>query len=123
MKSTLVLGASDHPYRYACIAINRLLDYGHAVLALGKRPGKVRDVEILTDTNDSVFSDVEVDTISLYLNPANQRMYYDWMLNLNPSRVIFNPGTENHELSELLLQHGIKPVQACTLVMLSTGQY
>lgn len=123
MKSTLVLGASDHPYRYAGIAINRLLDYGYPVLALGKRPGKVREVEILTDPDDPAFSDADVDTITVYLNPANQRMYYDWILDMKPQRVIFNPGAENNELGKLLLQHGITPVNACTLVMLSTGQY
>ena len=118
-KTTVVLGASDNPSRYSYLAVNRLRKYGHPVIAIGKKSGKVFDVEI---TKDKI-PQTGVDTITLYLNPLHQKMYYDYIVSLNPKRIIFNPGTENDELAVLARQHGIKTMEACTLVMLSTGQY
>jgi predicted CoA-binding protein len=118
-KRTLVIGASEDPSRYANLAIRKLLSYGHEVLAIGSQTGKVEQVSIITE--HAPFTDV--DTITLYLRPQIQQQYYDYILALQPKRVIFNPGTENQELVNHLLQHKIEPVEACTLVMLSTGQY
>jgi uncharacterized protein len=118
-KKTLVLGASENPSRYSNIAIHRLLAYGHPVVAVGKRKGMVKNVEIITEHPEMN----DIDTITLYLNPTNQQPYYDYILSLNPRRVIFNPGTENDELEKKLVQKGIITQEACTLVMLGTGQY
>lgn len=118
-RKTLVLGASESPMRYSYLATNKLLAHGHAVVAIGKSKGKIQDVEIQTGQPE-----IEgVDTVTLYLNPANQKPYYDYIVSLKPRRVIFNPGTENDELERKLVQHGINPLEACTLVMLGTGQY
>jgi predicted CoA-binding protein len=118
-KKTVVLGASENPSRYSNICINRLLAYGHPVVAIGNRKGNVKGVDIDTEKKE-----VEnVDTITLYLNPTNQKPYYDYILSLKPRRVIFNPGTENDELERKLVQKGVITQEACTLVMLSTGQY
>ena len=65
----------------------------------------------------------DVDTVTLYLNPANQKDYYNYILSLKPQRIIFNPGAENEELAQLATNEGIQPVEACTLVMLATNQY
>lgn len=118
-KKTLVLGASQNPSRYSFICINRLLAYRHPVVAVGRREGQVSDVNIQTGQPH----EKDVDTVTLYLNPTNQIPYYDYILNLRPKRIIFNPGTENEELYEMARNKGIEPVEACTLVMLSTGQY
>ncbi len=118
-KKTLVLGASENPSRYSYLALNRLKSHGHPVIAIGKKKGKVSGVDIQTDK----VPEQDVDTITLYLNAANQRSYYDYILSLHPKRIIFNPGAENHELVELATQNGINTLEACTLVMLSTGQY
>ena len=59
----------------------------------------------------------------MYLGASNQKQYYDYILTLHPKRIIFNPGAENDELSEMAKKNGIEPIEACTLVMLSTGQY
>jgi predicted CoA-binding protein len=118
-KKTLVLGASDNPARYSYLAINRLRSYGHPVVAIGKKHTWVADVEIIKEKNK--FEDV--DTVTLYLNPLHQKEYYNYILSLKPKRVIFNPGAENEELSKLAKDSGIQPIEACTLVMLSTGQY
>lgn len=118
-KKTLVLGASDNPSRYSYLAIQRLRNFGHPVVALGRKTAKVNDVTI--DTDKHAFDNI--DTITLYLNPQHQKEYYDYILSLKPERIIFNPGAENEELEDLARQHNIKTLDACTLVMLNTGQY
>lgn len=118
-KKTLVLGASENPSRYGFLAVNKLLNNGHEVVAVGKRKGKIKDTEILTEAP----SVPDIDTVTLYLNPDNQRPYYDTIISLKPKRIIFNPGTENPELEELAEKNGIGTMEACTLVLLSTNQY
>lgn len=118
-KKTLVLGASNNPMRYAYKAIYSLKDKGHDVVALGKTGGEVLNVPIQKSINE--LSDI--DTVTVYLNPSNQIDYYDFLIQLKPKRVIFNPGTENALLAENLKDHDIEPIFACTLVMLNTGQY
>lgn len=118
-KKTLVLGASSNPARYSNIAIKRLVSHNQPTLAIGLREGEVAGVQI----NKSEEDFEGVDTITLYLNPQNQKRYYDYILSLEPKRVIFNPGTENPELYALLRKNNIEIQVACTLVMLATNQY
>ncbi len=118
-KKTLVLGASTNPARYSNLAIQRLAAHGHPVLAIGKRTGIVANVSIEKEKKDWE----NIDTVTLYLNPTNQKEYYDYILSLKPKRIIFNPGAENNELAEMVARQGIEPMEACTLVLLSTGQY
>jgi len=118
-KKTLVLGASDNPSRYSYLAVNRLRSHGHPVVAIGKKNAMVADVPIEKEKKD--WNDV--DTVTLYLNPTHQQQYYDYILSLKPKRIIFNPGAENDELADLAIKNGITPVEACTLVLLSTNQY
>ena len=118
-KKTVVLGASSNPARYSYLAVQRLRAHDHPVVAIGRRIGQVADVDIAKEKSQ----ESEVDTVTLYLNPKNQVEYYDYILNLHPKRIIFNPGTENDELIQKAKENNIKPVIACTLVMLSTGQY
>lgn len=118
-KKTVVLGASANPGRYSYIAVNKLAAYKHPVVAIGRREGKIGNTDIITGQPEQS----DVDTITLYLNPTNQKPYYDYILSLQPRRIIFNPGTENVELEMMAEQKGIQTMQACTLVMLSIGQY
>ncbi|MDC7223684.1 MAG: CoA-binding protein [Spirochaetales bacterium] len=118
-KKTLVIGASTKPERYAYKAIRKLRSHGHPVCALSLKPGQVEDVEFTTEP--SHFDDI--DTVTLYVGPQNQPAYYDYVKSLKPKRVLFNPGTENPEFREMLETAGIEPVEACTLVLLSTDQY
>src|SRR5688572_5228722 len=118
-KTTVVLGASSNPSRYSNIAINRLRRSGHPVVAIGKRAGTVGDTNVETETRPIE----NPDTVTLYLNPGNQKQYYDYILGLKPKRIIFNPGTENDELNSMAEKAGIQTMEACTLVLLSTGQY
>lgn len=118
-KKTVVLGASQNPSRYSNLAINRLRAKEHPVVAIGKREGKVADVNIITEHPPMD----DVDTVTIYMNEHNQKQYYDYLFSLHPKRIIFNPGAENDELAEMAASKGIQPVEACTLVLLSTGQY
>ncbi len=116
---TLVLGASENPDRYSNKAILKLLSKGREVVAIGKIKGRVNGVEINTQPMPSE----DIDTVTLYLNPLHQKPYYDYIISLKPRRIIFNPGAENEELERIAAQEGIDVLEACTLVMLSTGQY
>lgn len=117
--TTLVLGASTNPGRYSYLAINRLLQHQFPVIAIGNKKGTINGVEI-----QPYFSEQKnIHTITIYLSEKNQKPYYDYIFSLNPQRIIFNPGTENSELFELAKSKGIEVLEACTLVMLSTGQY
>ena len=118
-KKTLVLGASSNPERYSYLAVKKLNSYGHPVAAIGKRVGKIGDSNI--EIAQEPFEDI--DTITLYLNANNQKAYYDYIFSLHPKRIIFNPGAENDELAAMAKEKGIQPMEACTLVLLSTGQY
>lgn len=118
-KKTLVLGASSNPARYSYLAINRLKSNGQPVVAIGKRKAEVNGITIGTE---KIPID-DLDTITLYLNAANQKEYLDYIVSLQPKRIIFNPGTENDELVDLAEKADIDTIEACTLVMLSTGQY
>jgi len=118
-KKTLVLGASPNPARYSYLAVQKLRAHQHPVVAIGRRTGQVSDVNISKEQ----LKENDIDTVTLYLNPKNQVEHYDYILNLHPKRIIFNPGTENDELIEKAKANNIQPVIACTLVMLSTGQY
>lgn len=118
-KKTLVLGASTKPDRYAFKAITMLVEKGHSVMAIGQNTGEVAGINIRTK-NIPLAS---IHTVTLYLNPTRQRDYYNYILETKPKRVIFNPGTENPEFSQLLKANGIKVEEACTLVLLATNQY
>ncbi|MBU2061054.1 MAG: CoA-binding protein [Bacteroidetes bacterium] len=118
-KKTLVLGASTKPERYAFKAISMLIEKGHSVLAIGQNAGEVAGVKIKT----KAIPLSNIDTITLYLNPARQRDYYNYIVEAKPKRVIFNPGTENPELMQLLELNNIKSEVACTLVLLTINRY
>ena len=118
-KRTLVIGASTKSERYSNKAIRLLRMHNHPVEAIGLRSGKVGDVDFKTG-----FPSIEnIDTVTLYVGPARQPQFYDYLLGLNPKRVIFNPGTENNEFAEKLIAQGSEVVEHCTLVMLNTGLF
>ena len=97
MKKTVVLGATPNPERYAYLATSRLKKAGHEVLPVGNKKGDIEGIVIENGTPQYQ----GVDTVTLYLNPDNQKPYYDYILSLKPKRIVFNPGTENWELVRL----------------------
>src|ERR1700744_4334001 len=118
-KKTLVLGATPDPARYAYLAANRLVKSGHSIVNVGIKTGEVAGVPI--EKPETIHNDI--DTITLYVGPMNQPPLYDYIINTHPKRIIFNPGTENTELRKMAEEKGIETEYACTLVMLSVGQY
>ncbi|ATL45950.1 CoA-binding protein [Chitinophaga caeni] len=118
-KKTVVLGASTNPERYSNLAVHKLKAHHHPVIAIGKKEGMIEDTPIITEHPPVD----DVDTVTIYLNPKHQEEYYDYILSLKPKRIIFNPGAENPELKKIALDNDILPQEACTLVLLSTGQF
>jgi len=118
-RKTLVIGASTNPDRYSNMAIHSLRKHHHEVVALAKRTGIVSDVEIQTEFPEKE----DIHTVTMYVGAKHQPEYYKSLLELNPERVIFNPGAENFELADMLEIKGIETIEGCTLVMLNTGQY
>lgn len=119
MQTTLVFGASIKPDRYSNLAIKRLVENNEKTVAFGLRSGLVNNVQIKTNLSELP----KIDIVTLYLSPERQKQYYDAIIGLRPKKVIFNPGTENHEFYEILNSKNIEVEVACTLVLLSTGQY
>lgn len=118
-KKTIVIGASAKPDRYSNRAVRMLVKNNNEVIALGFENATIDNITI--QTNWKFYENI--DTVTIYLNPQRQKDYYNYILNLNPKRIIFNPGTENTELEKLASEKNIKTLEACTLVLLSTGQY
>jgi len=118
--TTLVLGASLNSHRYSNKAILDLVERGYRVVAIGKAIGFVNGVQILEEIPKNI---IEIDTVTIYLNPKKQIYYYRDIIRIKPRRVIFNPGAENIELAELMLKENVEVINGCTLVMLSLGQY
>jgi predicted CoA-binding protein len=119
VKKTLVLGASLRPDRYSNYAIHSFIDKNIEAIGLGLKDGNINGVQIYTGTPE--FENIH--TITMYLGPKRQRDYYDYIISIRPQRVIFNPGTKNQELENLLDENNIFYENSCTLVLLSTGQY
>lgn len=119
MKKTLVLGASSNPLRFSYKAIKSLLRRDYPVVAVGRRTGTIDDIEIQTG-----YPKINnVHTLMLYLNPEIQKEYYNYIVELAPNRIIFNPGTENDELIELAKSNNIETVIDCGLVMINADTY
>ncbi|MCC6837634.1 MAG: CoA-binding protein [Bacteroidia bacterium] len=118
-KKTVIIGASDNPERYAYKATLALQKHGHEAIPVGLRPGQINGTEITKEK--TLFNDV--DTVTLYVGPQNQESWKEYVINLKPKRVIFNPGTENPKFEAELQKKGIETIEACTLVMLSIGNY
>ena len=116
---TMVLGASTNPERYSYMATVMLLEKGHAVYPYGIKKGMIQSLPIVQDWPKTG----SIATLTLYLGPTAQVEYYDQMIALKPERIIFNPGTENSLFFQKAEDAGIEALEACTLVMLTTGQF
>ncbi|MES2809352.1 MAG: CoA-binding protein [Bacteroidota bacterium] len=118
-KKTMIIGATPNSGRYAYMAAHRLTGHGHDIVNIGLKTGEAAGVKI--EKPEKIYDDI--DTITLYIGPQNQPPLYDYILATKPKRIIFNPGTENTELQRLADAEGIETQYACTLVLLSVGEY
>lgn len=118
-KPTVIIGASPDASRYSYMATVKLKKYGHTVYPIGIRKGEIDGTQILTDKPQLT----DIDTVTMYVGEKNQASWIDYILSLNPKRIIFNPGAENPALVKTAEAKGIECIEACTLVMLSIGDY
>lgn len=116
----VILGASDRSDRYAHKAMKALLRHGHEVVLVHPRHKEIEGRPVLADVGDVIGP---VDTVTMYVGPAISSGLAEKLVALKPRRVIFNPGSENPDLQAKLAEAGIQEEEACTLVMLATGQY
>ena len=120
-KKTVIIGATPNPSRYAYFAAQRLTSNGHPIVPVGIKKGEVFGEPIL---DLKQFPEIDnVDTVTMYLSEKNQQEWEDYIISLNPKRIIFNPGAENYGLYQKAMQAGIEPLEACILVMLSANTF
>jgi len=120
-KKTVIIGATTNPSRYAYMAAGMLTEYHHEIIPVGIKTGAVYGKSILNINQRPPIQDV--DTVTLYIGPQHQPEHYDYILSLHPKRVIFNPGTENPAFEKMVEESGAEALEACTLVLLRSGQY
>lgn len=118
-KKTVVLGASPNPVRFSHKAVKSLLRHDQDVVAVGFKEGLIVEEEILVGMPHID----DVHTVSIYIGSSRQADYYDYIISLNPKRVIFNPGTVNPEFMGRLSREGIEPLAECMLVLLNEEEY
>lgn len=119
-RKIVVIGATPNSDRYGYIAVERLLKNNFPVVPVGIKKGNINGLEIQNGTPEVK----DVHTVTLYINPEIQKNYYHYILDeLQPRRIIFNPGTENIELEEMAEKKGIETLEACTLTLLSIGAF
>ncbi|MBL7111434.1 MAG: CoA-binding protein [Bacteroidales bacterium] len=119
MLKTVVLGASSNHTKFSYKCIKSLIRHGFDAVPVGKKEGQIEGIDILTGQPEIE----DVHTISLYLNASKQEEYYDYILSLNPKRVIFNPGAHNQDFIDRVKEQGIEVKSDCALLMLNSGSY
>jgi len=115
-----ILGASSNPERYSCLAQRMLTDRGYRVLPVALNQAEINGVpayQTLAEIPEPV------DTVTVYLSPQRVEAALPDILAARPRRAIFNPGSESATAMSTLAEQGIDVVQACSLVLLRTGQF
>lgn len=115
-----VLGASPNPERYSNKAIRSLRMHGHEVIPVHPVHQNIEGLPTMSSLRDI---GRPLDTLTVYVGPRHIQGLVDEIVTAHPKRVILNPGTESLELESALAKAGIPFMHACTLVMLSTGQF
>ena len=116
---TVVIGASPNPIRYSNKAVKSLVENNVEVILIGNKKGQILNIKIINNKPDLY----NIHTVLLYLEPTRQKKYYDYILQLRPKRIIFNPGTYNPEFADLLKNDHIQVIHNCAINMLYYGQY
>lgn len=115
-----VVGASNNPERYSHQAVLLLQEKGHAPYPVHPSLDEVADLAVYEAVNAIP---AEIDTATVYVSARNQKALAEDLLKSGVRRVIFNPGAENPELAARLREANVEVVEACTLVLLRTGQF
>lgn len=120
-KKVIILGASDNVERYSNKALKMLTEKGHLAIPVHPKLDYIESIKVYSSLKE--IDDDQIDTLTIYVNPQISSSMQAEIIDLNPKRVIFNPGSENPELQSKLNEKGIETLEACTLVMLSTEQF
>ncbi len=120
MEHVVVIGASPNPERYSNKAVAALKEHGHSPVPVTKGHGEIEGIPAFSTVKDV---NVPVDTVTVYVRPEILDTMAEDIIEKKPARLIMNPGTENEKLRKKFEDAGITVIQACTLVMLSTGQF
>jgi hypothetical protein len=115
-----ILGASNKPDRYSYQAFRLLREKGHTAFPVHPVLADLEGVPVYPSLARVA---APLDTITIYLSANNQKAVETDILASSARRVIFNPGAENPELAARLRQAGKETLEACTLVLLKTGQF
>lgn len=115
-----VIGASDNPERYSNMAVKLLKEKGHTVFPVHQRIKVVEGLNVYSSIADVPQT---IDTVTLYIAADISSALSQQILDKKPRRIIFNPGAENPELAAMAARQGIIVQNACTLVLLKTGQF
>lgn len=120
MKRVLILGASPESDRYSNMAMKSLLKHGHEVVLVSPKYDEIdghKCYRSLSEVSE------KVDAVTMYVSPKISSGMKEDIVKINPSVVIFNPGTENPEIENVLNKNKVKHLEACTLVLLNTNQF
>ena len=120
-KKTVIVGSTPRPYRYAHQAAVMLDEREIPFVPLGIQEGEVLGRKIENIKEKPAIAGV--DTLTMYIGAPRQKEWYDYLLSLEPRRIIFNPGSENFEFKQKAEKQGVECLEACTLVMLSIGNF
>jgi uncharacterized protein len=118
--NVVVLGASEKEHRYSNMAVKRLKDNGHNVFPVHTTAKNIHGISVYRSLSDIK---EEIHTITVYVGKELSDKMADDIINANPKRIIFNPGSENYDLSDMAEKKGIEVVFGCTLVMLASGVF
>ena len=115
-----VVGASTNPERYSNKAVRLLVEHGHDVVPINPTAESIEGIPVVGSVQEL---SGHIDTVTLYVSEKISSQLEHALLSLRPGRVIFNPGAENPTLRASLDANGIGTEEACTLVLLNTGQF
>lgn len=117
--SVAVLGASAKPERYSNKALKMLDAMGYPAYPVHPALDDIDGIRVYHNLADAPHAD----TVTMYVSPELSTKLADEIIAARPRRVIFNPGSENPTLESSLADAGIHVLRACTLVLLTTGQF
>jgi len=115
-----ILGASKKPDRYSFKALMLLKEKNHTPYPVHPILQVIEGIPVFASLRSIP---VPLDVVTLYLGSAHQERVAEEIAQSRPRRVIFNPGAENPALAARLQAAGIEALNACTLVLLKTGQF
>ncbi len=119
-KNIAVLGASSNTERYSYKAVMLLDEMGYSVFPVHPSARPIDGIKCYASLGEI---GEEIDTITVYLSDKNSEPILEQIIESKPRRVILNPGAESDLVTNKCEAAGIEVLEACTLVLLRTGQF